>query len=272
MDRLGEPLGLVPVRRRRLAPDEVGVGRVCEPAGDRRLDPVTDAVEALGCPLARAELSVGLVDVARQQVRRERVGPGDDQRRDVEHVRGEACGDERAHELARRHEHLAAEVTALLLRRELVLEVDGGRARLDVRLHDLEGVERPAEAGLGIGHDRRQPVRVVAPLRVRDLVGAQERVRDAPRERRAGVGGVEALVGVRAAHEVRVGGDLPAGEVDRVEPGTHHLHGLATGHRAEGRDPRPLLEQRAEPGRRRAARACARRAPSRAAASTSAVV
>ena len=49
-------------------------------------------------------------------------------------------------------------MAALLLGRELVLEVNAGGARLDKGLHDLEGVERPAEAGLGVGDDRREPV------------------------------------------------------------------------------------------------------------------
>ena len=46
--------------------------------------------------------------------------------------------------------------------------------------------------------------------------------------------------------EVRVGGDLPAGEVDRVEARLHHLHRLAARHRAERRDPLALGEQRPE--------------------------
>ncbi len=84
-----------------------------------------------------------------------------------------------------RHQHLAAHVAALLLAGELVLEVHAGGARLDHRLHQLEGVERPAEAGLGVGDDRREPVAVILALGVLDLVGAEERVVDA-RARRAG--------------------------------------------------------------------------------------
>ena len=58
--------------------------------------------------------------------------------------------------VVRRDQHLAAHVAALLLRRELVLEVDARRAGLDHRLHQLEDVERAAEARLGVGHDRAQ--------------------------------------------------------------------------------------------------------------------
>ena len=67
------------------------------------------------------------------------------------HVGGEARGVEGADELARRYEDLASHVAALLLARELILEVDGGGTGLDHGLHQLERVERPAETGLGIG-------------------------------------------------------------------------------------------------------------------------
>ena len=131
---------------------------------------------------------VALVDVAREQRRAERVGARDEQRRHVADVGGQARGDERADELARRDEHLAAQVAALLLGGELVLEVHAGGAGLDHRLHQLEGVERPAEAGLGVGDDRREPVAAGAvALGVLDLVGAQERVVDAAHERRDAV-------------------------------------------------------------------------------------
>ena len=120
-----------------------------------------------------------------RSVRGERVGARDDERRHVGDVGGEPRRDERAHELARRHEHLAAEMAALLLRRELVLEVDGRRAGLDEGLHELERVQRPAEARLRVGDDRRQPVDGVVALGVRDLVGAQERVVDAASRARA---------------------------------------------------------------------------------------
>ncbi len=82
-------------------------------------------------------------------------------------------------------EHLAAEVAALLLGRELVLEVHARRARLDHGLHELEGVERAAEARLGVGDDRRQPVAAVAaPLGMLDLVGAEQRLVEPADERR----------------------------------------------------------------------------------------
>ncbi len=232
----GELGRLVEVGRRGLAPEHVRVRRVGEGARDRRLDAGRDAEEALGRPLAGRELAVALVDVAREQRRRERVGARDEHGRDVEDVGREPRRDERPDELARRDEHLAAEVAALLLGRELILEVDPGGAGLDERLHQLERVERTAEAGLGVGDDRREPVGAVLALGGVDLVGSQKRVVDPLHERRRAVRRVEALVGVGVAGEVRVGRDLPAGEVDRLQAGLHHLHGLRSGQRAERGD------------------------------------
>ena len=80
-----------------------------------------------------------------------------------------------------------------------------------------------------------------------DLVGAQQRVVDAPHESRHAVGGIQALVGVGLAAEVGVGGDLPAAQVDRLEAGLDHLHRLAAGQRAERGHVVLGVEQRPEP-------------------------
>ena len=240
---LRELRGLVEIRSRRLAPEHVGVRRVRERTRDRRLDAGRDAEEALRGPLARDELAVALVDVARQQRRRQRIGARDEHGRHVENVRREPGGDERADELGGRHEHLPAEVSALLLRRELVLEVDAGRAGLDERLHELERVERPSEAGLRVGHDRREPVGAVLSFGRVDLVGAEKRARDALHERGRAVRRIQALVGVGLPGEVRVGRDLPARDVDRLQPRLDHLHGLRARHRAERGDVLVLVHE-----------------------------
>ncbi len=261
--------GLVEVGRRGLAPEEVGVRRVRERAGDRRLDSRRDAEEALGRALAGDELAVALVDVAREQRRRERVGARDEDRRDVEDVGGEPRGDERADELARRHEHLAAEVAALLLRRELVLEVDARGAGLDERLHQLERVQRAAEAGLGVGDDRREPVRAVPALRRVDLVGAEQGVVDALRRARArcspgrGSGrGTCARRGSRRRRPASRRGRSPAG---RPSPSARPARRSAR--RARRRTAPSAAAARA--ARRRAARACARCGSARGCRSTS---
>ncbi len=236
MNGLRERGRFVEIRRGRLTPENVRVRRVRECACDGRLDSRCDAEEALGRTFACDELAVALVDVAREERRGERVRARDEDGRNVENVGRETGRDERADELARGNEHLAAEVAALLLRGELILEVDACGPRLDERLHELECVERPAEAGLGIGDDGGEPVRAVAPLGRVDLVGAEERAVDPLDESRSTVGRIQALVGVRVSGEIRIGGDLPAGEVDGLETGLHHLDGLRARERTKGGD------------------------------------
>jgi hypothetical protein len=134
-------------------------GRVGDGAGDARLDAVLHLVEAFdraACVVVDEGL-VALVDVGGQQLGGFRVGAGDDQRRRAHDVGGEARRVEVADMRRGRDQHLAAEMAALLFRRELVFEVDAGGARLDEGLHDLEGVERAAEAGFRVGDDRREP-------------------------------------------------------------------------------------------------------------------
>ena len=116
----------------------------------------------------------------------------------------------------------------------------------------LSGPPKPASASATIGANQYA---VGVPLGRVDLVGAEQGVVQAPHERRAAVGRVEALVGIGLPGEVGVGGDLPAAQVDRLQAGLDHLHGLAAGERAErghvvlGRGAAPRAA-RAEPGQR----------------------
>ena len=51
--------------------------------------------------------------------------------------------------------------------------MDACRSGLDHLFHQLEGVERTAEAGLGVGNDGRKPVgAVLSAVEDLDLVGA----------------------------------------------------------------------------------------------------
>ena len=164
------------------------------------------------------------------------------------HVGGEPRGDEVADVRGGRDQHLAAHVAALLLRGELVLEMHARRARLDERLHDLEGVERAAEAGFRIGDDGREPgLDRAAALQVFDLVGALQGAVDAADQLRPGIRRIERLVRIHGAGRIGVGGDLPAGEVDRLQPGADHLHGLVAGERAERVDEILLRQQLPQP-------------------------
>ena len=232
--------------RRRLEPEHVRVRRVRERALDHRLQPVAHLEEALGRPLAGHELAIAGIVVGRQQLRRQRVRACDQHRRHAAHVRGQTRGRQRADELAGRHDHLPAQVAAFLLGRELILEVHAGGARLDHRAHQLVGVQRPAEPCLGVGDDRREPVEVVFSLRPVDLVGTPKRVVDPAHDGRNRVHRVQRLVGIGRLAEVRVAGDLPAAEVDRLQAGLHLLHGLVARQRAERGDVRQLVHERPE--------------------------
>ena len=169
MDGLRKLAGLLQVRGGRLHPQHVGMGRIRQAARDRGLDPVLDAEEALRRALARAERAVPLVHVGRQQAGGQSVSAGDEDGGHACDVGRQARGHERAHKLGRRHQHLAPQVAALLLGRQLVLKVHARRAGLDHGLHQLVAVERAAKAGLSVGHDGRKPVALGAALGVLDL-------------------------------------------------------------------------------------------------------
>ncbi len=132
-------------------------------------------------------------------------------------------------------EDLATEVAALLLRRELVFPVRTGDAGRDHGLLQLVDVERATEACFAVGDDRggEPVVDGGVALDLGDLVGAQQGVVDAAHDLRDRVGRVEALVGVGVSGQVRVTGDLPAGQVDGLEACTDLLNGLVTGQRAQ---------------------------------------
>ena len=146
----------------------------------------------------------------------------------------EPGGDELLLGLDGRHQDLAAHVAALLGRRQLILEVHGGHAGLDHGLHELVSVEHAAKAGLGVGHDGRVPgLDLGVAFHGVDLIRAHEGVVDAAGEHGHAVARIQALVGIGLAGEVHVTGHLPAAEVDGLEAGLHHLHGLGAGLRAE---------------------------------------
>jgi len=100
----------------------------------------------------------------------------------------------------RRDQHLAAEMAALLFRSQLVLVVDACGAGLDESLHDLEGVERTAEAGLRVGDDRREPGvdRQSLAFGNLDLVGPLQCPVDTLDQFGRGIGRIKRLVGVHA--------------------------------------------------------------------------
>jgi hypothetical protein len=138
---------------------------------------------------------------------------------------------------------LTTHVSAFLHGGELVFEMNARSARLDHRFHELEGVQHAAESRLGIGDDGREEVNVAVPFHVLDLIRAHERVVDPAHDHRYRVDGVERLVRIHLARDVRVGRNLPAGKVDRLEAGLHLLQRLVAGHRAKRVDERLVVHQ-----------------------------
>ena len=238
VDLVGEALGFVQVRLRRLPPQEIGIGRVGQAAGDRIVvtDAGLDAEEAFRRALAADERAVALVDVAGQELRRLRVSAAQQHRVDAFDVGRQAGRVQGTDVMGDRHQHLAAEMAALLLRGELVLEVHACGAGSDHVLHQLVGVQRATEARFGISDDRRHPVgAVLAALGRRDLVATAQRIVDAAHDLRHRVDRIERLVGVHLAAGVGVAGHLPARKVDRLETRLDLLDGLVAGECAQGR-------------------------------------
>ena len=139
------------------------------------------------------------------------------------------------------NEHLAAHVTALLYRRQLVLEVDPGSASGNQALGQLEGIEDAAKASLGVGNNRQEVVNpalvfgahALGPL---NFIGADEGVVNPLDHGRNRINRIQRLVGVHGRRGVGVGGNLPAGEVDGFDARLGLLHRLTAGQGAEAAD------------------------------------
>ena len=174
MHRFGEDPRIVEIGMAGFPPQQVGVRREGEAAGDAMVEAgaFLQAEEAFGRALAGQELPVALVDVACDQPGAFSVGTGDQHGRNAASVCCQASRIEVADRRLGRDQHLAAQMAALLFRRELVLEMNARNASLDICLHDLEAVQRSAEPCLGIGNDRREPVALRAAFKMLDLVGA----------------------------------------------------------------------------------------------------
>src|SRR5471032_2376673 len=241
LDGLGEAAGFVQVRLGGFTPDQVGVRRVGQAAGDGLVEAGADFVEAFLGTLAGHERLVVRIAVRGQQVGGVGVSTGQDDGRRTGHVGGQAGSGQLLHGFLGRNQYLAAHVAAFLHGSQLVFEVHAGGARFDHALHQLVGVQDATETGFGVGHDWCEVVDVAFIARVLagfplDLVGATERVVDALDHGWHGVHRVQRLVGVHGFGGVVVRGHLPARQVDRLDPGLDLLHGLAAGQGAHAVD------------------------------------
>ena len=220
---------LVQVRLGGFAPDQVAVRRIGQPTRDRGVQSAVDLVEAFDRAFAGAEDLVVVVDVAGQQERAVGIGTRQDQRGHAQNIGRQTRCHQLLDRFLRRHQHLAAKMTALLCRRQLIFEVNASRAGLDHRLHQLERVQRAAEAGLGVGDERNKPIDAVLAFGVMDLVSARKRIVQPAAKVRHRIGRVEALIGIHLPGVVGVGRNLPAADIDGLQSGGDHLHRLIAG-------------------------------------------
>eukprot|EP01133_Synstelium_polycarpum_P027063 gene27062-biopygen23214 len=176
----GKTLGLFEIRLRRLAPDQVRVRRIGDRPGDAGVETVLDLIEAFRGPsgIIIDEWAVALVNIRGQKLCGFRIRAGDDQGRRSHDVGSKPRGIQVADMGSGRDQNLAAEMAALLFRCQLVLIMHTRSTGLDESLHDLEGIERAAEAGFRVRNDRCEPCidRQALAFRGFDLVGALQRL------------------------------------------------------------------------------------------------
>ncbi|MCY1409385.1 hypothetical protein D9M71_247340 [compost metagenome] len=234
LDRFGEATGFVQVWLGGFAPDQVGVWRVGQAAGDGLVQAGAYFVEAFLGALASNERLVVRVAVAGQKVSGVGVGTGQDDGRYAGNVRSQTGSGQLLYGFLGWNQYLAAHVSAFFNRSQLVFEVNAGGACFDHALHQLVGVQNATETGFSVGNDWCEVVDVAVitwvlagfPL---DLVGATERVIDALDHGRNRVNRVQRLVWVHGFCRVVVCSNLPARQVDRLDTGFNLLYGLATG-------------------------------------------
>ena len=162
VDRLRELTGEREVGLAGLDPDQVAVRRIGKPPGDRGLGTRGQPVEAFSGALPGDERQVAVVDVGGDQLRGERVGAGDDQRGDVADVGGKSRGVEGADVRAVGINTLPPMCPHFFSLASWSSQCTPAAPAAIICLHQLERVERAAEARLGVGDDRREEVRVAA--------------------------------------------------------------------------------------------------------------
>ena len=221
------------IRLAGFAPHQIGIRRVGQAATDRLRQAVPGFVEAFHGALTGAERAVVGIHIGGQQVGGFGIGTRHDQGRHPHHVGRQTGRGQFFHRLAGGHQHLAAHVTALLHRGQLVFKMHPCGTGFDHRLHQFECIEHAAETGFGIGHDRLQIVDGIVTFGMAELIRTQQGVVDALDHLRHRVGRVQRLVGVHFARPIGIGGHLPARQINRLQAGLDLLHGLIAGECAQ---------------------------------------
>src|SRR5918992_655916 len=107
-------------------------------------------------------------------------------------------------------------------------------AGLDHVFHQLKGVQYAAKTRLRIRHDGQKPIDAVVAFGVMDLIGADQGIVDPADHRGYAVDWIKRLIGIHGKGAIGIGRDLPAAQIDRLEPGLGLLHRLIAGQRAQG--------------------------------------
>jgi hypothetical protein len=149
--------------------------------------------------------------------------------------------------LARRNQDFAAEMTAFLLGRKLVLKVNTSRTRFNHRFNQLEDVQAAAESCLRIGHNRRHPVRTGSTLMMIDLISTEQCVINTPDYRWYTICRIETLVRVHLFRKIGIRGYLPSTEINRLQSCSDLLHCLIPRQRTKRPNCRLRIEQSPEP-------------------------
>ena len=207
---------------------------------------------------AEQERLIALVGTAVDQVGRLGVGARHDDPGHAHDVELEPRGVETLDLLIRRHQHLAALMTALLGAGTLVLDVVPGHAGFDESTDQVSHVRIAAMAGVGVGDDERAVVHggrggtlLVSHLQPQVMLIA---IRGQQRTDQAGglVGHLAQWVarqigpGILGDRTLRRG--RPAAEVDALDAAALHGHCLAGCVRPERGDRPVLREQLAQAG------------------------
>ena len=207
---------------------------------------------------AEDEGLVALVGRAVEQSRSLGIRPGDDDPRHAHDVELEPGSIEALDLLVTRDEHLAGLVPALLGTRLLVLDVVPRNTDFHEPTDQVPNVGITAVAGVGIGDDPGREVDLgsVRALVIGHVQAIETLVAVSGEKGAHDAGGLVGHLGERIAGEVRSGvfGDRalrrggPPAEVDGLDAGALHRHGLARGVGTERRDPTPSGEERAQTG------------------------
>src|SRR5579859_339575 len=172
MDGIGKTPGLLEVWLRCFAPDQIGVGCVRATTGNRRIKSPAEFEEALSRSLAGYKWPVALIDITGEEARAVGVGPGDHDRRYIQHVGCQPRSGQIADSGGSGDQDFAAHMAAFLLGCQLILEMHARSPGLDHGPGQLEYVQRATKPGLAIGDNRGEPVDVAIAFTLLDLVGA----------------------------------------------------------------------------------------------------